>query len=163
MPRQLLRSIRLDASDAEVFDTASTPGEWAVTGAFMFLNDTDDSLVGKRLQAFRNGFLGVQSFGWSTLAEVAEISDDEYRTVVQQLADGLITHLGAPDLDAAMPVATAEADYAAAACEQPVGTLIALSREITDEGIAENLHIVKPAPPGHDALKIWEWSPDEQD
>jgi len=161
--KRFLRNIRLDASDAEVFDNACEPGEWAVTGAFMFLNDTDESLTGKRLQAFRNGFLGVQSFGWSTLAEVTEISDDEYQTVIQQLAQGLIAHLGAPDLEAALPVATAEVEYACEACEQPVGTLIALSRELTDEGIAENLHVVKPAAPGHDALKIWEWSPDDQD
>jgi len=99
----------------------------------------------------------------ATLAEVSEISDDEYQTVVEHVAKGLIQHLGAPDLAAAMPVATAEVEYAAEACEQPVGTLIALSREMTDEGIAENLHVVKPAAPGHDALKLWEWSPDDPD
>jgi len=44
--KRFLRNIRLDASDAEVFDNPCDPGEWAVTGAFMFLNDTDETLTG---------------------------------------------------------------------------------------------------------------------
>ncbi len=32
----LLRTIRLDASDTFVFDGAAEPGEWAVSGAFVF-------------------------------------------------------------------------------------------------------------------------------
>ncbi len=159
--RSFLRNIRLDASDAEVFEQPSDPGEWAVTGAFMFLHDSDESLAGKRLQAFRNGFMGINSFGWSTLAEVADITDGEYQEVINTLADGFVTHLGAPDREAAMEAAIAEVEYVASACEFPSGTLIALSREMTDEGIAENLHMVKPAADGHDSLKLWEWSPDD--
>ena len=33
---KLLRTIRLDPSDTFVFDRAAEPGEWAVSGAFMF-------------------------------------------------------------------------------------------------------------------------------
>ncbi|MDH3234077.1 MAG: DUF6505 family protein, partial [Alphaproteobacteria bacterium] len=42
------RTIRLDASDAHVFERAAEPGEWAVTGTFVFAGDTPDQLSGKR-------------------------------------------------------------------------------------------------------------------
>ncbi len=37
---RFLRTIRLDASDAEVYDQVAQPGEWAVPGSFSFLDDT---------------------------------------------------------------------------------------------------------------------------
>ena len=36
---KLLRTIRLDPSDTFVFENAAEPGEWAVTGTFMFADD----------------------------------------------------------------------------------------------------------------------------
>jgi len=33
---KLLRAIRLDPSDTFVFERVAEPGEWAVSGAFMF-------------------------------------------------------------------------------------------------------------------------------
>ena len=35
---KLLRTIRLDPSDTFVFERAAEPGEWAVPGAFVFLD-----------------------------------------------------------------------------------------------------------------------------
>ena len=64
---KFLRAIRLDESDAQVYEQASQPGEWAVPGSFAFLDMDPDTLHGKQLQAFKSGFLGTQSFGWTTL------------------------------------------------------------------------------------------------
>jgi hypothetical protein len=64
------RTIRLDPSDTFVFESAAEPGEWAVTGAFMFADDDPGTLEGKARAAFRAGFLGVQSLGWSTLVQI---------------------------------------------------------------------------------------------
>ena len=36
---KLLRTIRLDPSDTFVFERAAKPGEWAVSGAFVFWNN----------------------------------------------------------------------------------------------------------------------------
>src|SRR5215213_3233541 len=44
---KLLRTIRLDPSDTFVFDQAAEPGEWAVTGAFMFADADPSTLEGK--------------------------------------------------------------------------------------------------------------------
>ena len=60
---KLLRTIRLDPSDTFVFERAAEPGEWAVSGAFMFADADPETLEGKPRAAFRGGFLGVASFG----------------------------------------------------------------------------------------------------
>ncbi|NWM88894.1 hypothetical protein GY653_25755, partial [Escherichia coli] len=64
---KLLRTIALDPSDTFVFDAAAEPGEWAVSGAFRFYDRDPAALTGKDRAAFRSGFVGVQSWGWSTL------------------------------------------------------------------------------------------------
>ena len=45
-----------------------------------------------------NGFLGVGSFGWSTLVEIADITDDEFQTVIDRLAMHFVDHYGAPHI-----------------------------------------------------------------
>ncbi len=143
---KLLRILRLDASDEQVFERVAGAGEWAVTGGFAFLHDDTASLSGKRLQAFRNGFLGLTSFGWATLVEVAEIDAEEYAAAEQALAAHLVAEYGAPDLATALPAAREELAYAASLCEAETHTLLSLSREFDDEGnVVESLRIVRPA------------------
>ena len=83
---KLLRTIRLDASDPFVFEKAAEPGEWAVSGAFAFAHDQPANLRGKARTAFRAGFLGVQSLGRSTLAQIVEASEKDRRAVIEMLA-----------------------------------------------------------------------------
>ena len=83
---KLLRTIRLDPSDTFVFEKAAEPGEWAVSGAFVFWNTDPAVLAGKARSAFRGGFLGVGSLGWSTLVQIVEASDDELEVVRGALA-----------------------------------------------------------------------------
>ena len=52
---KLLRTIRLDPSDTFVFENAAEPGEWAVTGAFLFADVDPATLQGKERSAFRSG------------------------------------------------------------------------------------------------------------
>ena len=122
------RAIRLDASDTEVYEKAAEPGEWAIPGTFVFVNDTAETLSGKRLQAFRSGFLGTSSFGWCTLVEVAEIDDDEYQALIDRLAQHFVSEHGAPHIAAALPVAAEEADYASGLCTHPLHTLLTIDR-----------------------------------
>jgi hypothetical protein len=69
---KLLRTIRLDPSDTFIFPSAAKLGEWAISGVFAFSDVELAMLDGKQLSAFRSGFLGVPSLGWSTLAQVVE-------------------------------------------------------------------------------------------
>ncbi|MDZ7840715.1 MAG: DUF6505 family protein [Gammaproteobacteria bacterium] len=135
--RKMLRCARLDDSDEEVFEKAADAGEWAIPGSFTFLDDDETSLTGKRLQAFNAGFLGLDSFGWCTIVSVATASEEQIQEAVNQLSQHLLDHYGAPDRAAARQAARSELAYAESLCEHEIGTLVALERELTDDGIEE--------------------------
>ncbi|MBI3514960.1 MAG: hypothetical protein HY060_12995 [Proteobacteria bacterium] len=143
---KLLRTIRLDASDDFVFERAAAHGEWAVSGAFAFWDGDPAALTGKARAAFRSGFLGVASLGWSTLVEIVEASADEHAAVVDALAAQLVAGFGAPDLDQARVAAREEIGFASALCEHPVGSLIAVHRRLDQGEIREAFRTLRPRP-----------------
>lgn len=157
MSGKLLRTFRLDATDSRVFDHAAEPGEWAVPGTFAFLNDDPGTLTGKARQAFRHGFLGLGSFGRSTLAIVVDANDQDRGAVVDALAVHLLTAYGAPDLDAASAFAAGELAFAAELADFPVNTLVALEREPTEGGVHERFTKFEPGRET-DHARIWEVS-----
>ncbi|KQZ95328.1 hypothetical protein ASD64_18775 [Mesorhizobium sp. Root157] len=138
MALKLPRTIRLDPSDTFVYSRAAEPGEWAVAGTFLFFNTDPDTLTGKGRQAFRAGILGIDSFGWSTLAVVTEASAQERAAAVERLAEQLVAQCGAPDLDTARPAAEEEIAFAQSLCDHPPNTLLALHRASEQTGIRES-------------------------
>ena len=68
-----------------------------MTGTFVFSDDDPGKLEGKARAAFRAGFLGVQSLGWSTLVQIVEASEDDRLAAIETLAKQLVAHFGAPD------------------------------------------------------------------
>ena len=138
MAVRLPRTIRLDASDTFVFERAAEPGEWAVTGTFRFFATDGAALTGKARQAFRAGFLGVSSFGWSTLVVVAEASEEERVAAVELLGRGLVAWCGAPDQQSARRAAEEEVAFAASLCDHPVGTLLGIHRAPEADGVRES-------------------------
>jgi hypothetical protein len=134
---RLPRTLRLDPSDAVVFEAAAAPGEWAVPGGFAFWDDNVAALVGKRKQAFRAGFLGLGSFGWSTLVEVAEASPAQRAAALAALAAHIRAAYGAPDDASAEAAALEEIRFAESLCEHPPGTVLALSRVLEDGAVRE--------------------------
>jgi hypothetical protein len=141
---KLLRTIRLDPSDGFVFERAAPPGEWAVSGTFAFWDGDPAALDGKARVAFRSGFLGVASLGWSTLVEVVEASREDHAALIDALARQLVARFGAPDLARAEPAAREEVGFALALCEHPPGTLIAVHRRVADDGIREAFRTLRP-------------------
>lgn len=141
---KLPRAIRLDPSDGFVFRRAAEPGEWLVTGSFLFDPAQVAALDAKGRAAFRSGFLGVGSFGWSTLAVVSEATAEESEQAVNQLAAKLIERLGAPDLAAAHQAAEEEIAFAASLCDHPAQTLLALHRTLEDGEIRERFRTLMP-------------------
>jgi hypothetical protein len=141
---KLLRTIRLDPSDTFVFERAAEPGEWAVSGAFMFADADPDALEGKPRAAFRGGFLGVPSLGWSTLVQIVEASEDDRTALADMLTRQLHERLGAPDLSAARAAAEEEVAFAASLCEHPHDTLIAVRRTFEDGAIREAFRTLRP-------------------
>ena len=152
---KLLRTIRFDGTDEKVFPRASPADEIAVAGAFLFADDEPETLTGKRLQAFRSGFLGLESFGFSTFAAVAEVPEGDYVRAIELLAYRFFAELGAPDLETARTAAKDEVDYAASLCAHPLNTIVAVERELGEDGIKERFRVVPP-PREKDHAKVWE-------
>ena len=141
---KLLRTIRLDPSDTFVFERAAEPGEWAVSGAFAFWNSDPAALEGKSRTAFRSGFLGVSTLGWSTLVQIVEASEQDRANVVTTLAGQLVAKFGAPTAADAIAAAQEEITFAESLCTQPQDTLIAVHRVFEDGAVQESFRTLRP-------------------
>ena len=141
---KLLRTIRLDPSDTFIFEPAAEPGEWAVSGAFFFSDADVARLSGKARSAFRSGFLGIESLGWSTLVQIVNATDEDRDAAVKALAGKLVAHFGAPDLAAARSAAEHEIEFAASLCNHPADTLIAVHRIYENGEIREAFRTLRP-------------------
>jgi hypothetical protein len=141
---KLPRTIRLDPSDTFVFERAAEPGEWAVSGAFVFWNRDLANLGQKQRVALRSGFLGIDSLGWSTLAIVTEASEKDRQAMVECLAGRLLEKFGAPDVAAARLAAEEEVAFAASICDPPPQTLLAVQRSVENGEIRERFRTLKP-------------------
>jgi hypothetical protein len=144
----LPRTIRLDPSDAFVFAHAAEPGEWAVTGSFLFVDADVAALAGKARAAFRAGFVGVDSLG------VTAATASERESAVEALAGHIHATLGAPSREAARAAAAEEVDFAASLCQDEPGTILAMHRTFEGGKIREQFRSLRrrdPAP-GADRL-----------
>lgn len=141
---KLLRTIRLDPSDTFVFADAAEPGEWAVSGAFVFSDGDPAKLEGKARSAFRGGLLGVQSLGWSTLVQIVEASEQDRAAAVGMLAKQLVARFGAPGMTEASAAAEEEFAFAESLCTQPADTLIAVHRSFENGEIREAFRTLRP-------------------
>jgi hypothetical protein len=155
MALKLPRTIRLDPSDTLVFARAAEPGEWAVTGSFLFWDEDVSGLTGKARAAFRAGFVGVRSLGFSTLVVVTDARPDEGDEAVEALAAHIHARFSAPSLEAARAAAREEIDFAASLCGHEVGTILAMHRTLEGCEIKEqfrSLSLRDHAPGGADGL-----------
>ena len=140
---KLLRTIRFDPSDTYVFEQAADPGEWAVSGAFVFWNRDPTALEGKARTAFRSGFLGVSTFGWSTLVQIVDATESDRLAVVDRLAEQLVSKFGAPTRGDAVAAAEEEIAFAESLCNQPSDTLVAVHRTFEDGAVRESFRTLR--------------------
>ncbi|MEP1934345.1 MAG: DUF6505 family protein [Roseibium sp.] len=142
---KLARAIHMDESDQNVFFSPARTGEWCLSGGFEFSDWTDADLVGKARQAFANGWLGLETFGRVTFVAVTPIEEAEYALLIERLAQHFVEVYGAPSVDAARGVASEELTYMADLCaEHDDNSLLAIQRELTDEGVKEGFTAIKP-------------------
>jgi hypothetical protein len=140
---KLLRTIRLDTSDTFVFNISAEPGEWAVSGTFAFWSRDLAKLEGKTRTAFRSGFLGVSSLGWSTLVQIGEATAAERTELVDALADQMVQHFGAPNIAAARAVAEEEVAFAESLCTVPQDSVIAVHRSYDNGAVRETFRTLR--------------------
>jgi hypothetical protein len=141
---KLLRTIRLDPSDTFVFERAAAPGEWAVTGAFVFADVDPESLQGKTRTAFRAGFLGIESLGWSTLVQIVEATAEDRAALIHTLSQRLMQNFGAPNAEVACAAAEEEVIFSESLCTQPADTLIAVHRTVEGGEMREAFRTLRP-------------------
>ena len=142
---KLARLIRLDDSDLNVFEAPAAPGEWTIPGTFAFSNWTEDDLSGKARQAFAHGWLGLESFGRGSVAAVTTITEAERDGLIDLLAFHFTEAWGAPDLDAARPVAEGELAQMVELCaDLDINTLMVIERELSPDGVKERFRMVPP-------------------
>ncbi|MGH6704426.1 MAG: DUF6505 family protein [Bradyrhizobium sp.] len=152
---KLPRTIRLDPSDTFVFERAAAPGEWAVSGTFVFWSYGDPATFDqKRRTALRAGLLGIESLGWSTLAIVTEATEVERSGAVKRLAEQLLNRFGAPDFATARRSAEEEVAFAASLCDHPPQTLLAVQRSVEGGEIRERFRTLTPRLPATGADRL---------
>lgn len=139
------RVIRLDESDLEVFREAAEPGEWAIPGTFAFSNWTEAELEGKAAQEFAHGWLGLTSFGRGSVVAVSSITEAERDALVDILAFHFTESWGAPNIEAARPVAEQEIAHMVDMCSgHPENTLIVVERSLTEAGVNDKFRLIPP-------------------
>jgi len=152
---KLARTIRFDPSDLNVFPVAADEGEWAIVGTFCFSSLSENDLKGKVKQAFSNGFLGCQSFGFSTLVSVVKARPEDVGAIEAQLATHLVEKFGAPTKAAAAGAVADEIGFMAELCaSHKTGTLLAIQRHWDTAGIKEEFRSL-PKPYSCATQKIW--------
>jgi uncharacterized protein DUF6505 len=115
-----------------------------VTGTFLYADDDPSALQGKARAAFRSGFLGVASLGWSTLVQIVDADDQDRLAAIDTLAKQLVTHFGAPTIEDAVAAAKEEFEFAASLCNHPLDTLIAMHRSHDGGEIREAFRTLRP-------------------
>lgn len=141
---KLARAVHFDESDMNVMHIPARTGEWCISGGFEFSNFTQGDLVGKTRQAFANGWLGLETFGRTTFVAVTQMEPFERDALAKLLADHFVERYGAPDRQAALPVADEELRQMMELCdEHESGTVLTVARDLTEAGVRETFRVIE--------------------
>jgi len=152
---KLARTLRLDVSDENVYEMPAPSGEWAISGGFEFSNWTEADLQGKARQAFSNGWYSIESGGRASFVGVCDITEAELDQLRKTLAQTFVERYGAPDMDAASPVACEEIDQMRNMCEDfEDNTLLMVSRTLTELGVEETFRSRAPQDASLEAFAV---------
>ena len=117
MPK-LLRAVRLDDSDDHIFKThgAAGEGEWVVSGGYAVCDFANAPKCEPRCHC-ESSFIALEGRRRCSIAEVTEVSDDEFEARTDALAWFLVKGWGAPSWEVARRVAGDEMRHTADVCE----------------------------------------------
>jgi hypothetical protein len=144
-PVKFLKAVRLDASDSLVYsqEGVARDGEWLVSGGYAVCDPTGVTHRTPNCHCLTS-FVGVESHGRCTIAEVVEIDETGYQRVIEHLTRHFVDNLGAPTEDAARTVAEDEAQYTSDLCESfSPEVWISVMRTPADDGVKEHYSVFK--------------------
>lgn len=135
MPR-LLRAVRLDESDDQVFRVcgAARDGEPVVSGGYATCDFTRERKCSPSCHC-EASFIALGSHARCSIAEVVEVSDEELEQAIDTLAWHLVRAWNAPSWEAARRVAEEEVRHTSDVCETLAAELwITVRRERRADG-----------------------------
>lgn len=117
MPK-LLRAVRLDDSDEQVFRScgAARDGEWVVSGGFAVCDFENAPRCDPACHC-QSSFLALASRARCTIAEVVEVTETQLEEQIEALAWHLVKTWNAPSWEAARALAEEEVRHTADVCE----------------------------------------------
>jgi len=151
----LAKTMRLDISDTKIFPNPAETGEWAITGTFSYVDVDYGGLNSKEKIAYKSGWLGLGSFGRSTLVCVTVIKEFEHQQIIRQLSEYIFSQFRAPSMLEALDAARLEISDMAALCDHPTGTILAIGREVDEKEITEQVRKIQSSNDDNHA-RIWE-------
>ena len=97
----------------------------------------------------------ARNLGRVTFVAVTKIEPAEYEALLTQLSQHFVNIYGAPNLEAARPVAADELSHMAELCagHEP-NTLLTVARELTDSGVAEAYRVIEAPDASLDILAV---------
>jgi hypothetical protein len=110
----------------------------------VFWDKDPATLDGKARAAFRGGFLGVRSLGWSTLVQIVQATEAERTALVALLAEQLVRHFGAPNIAAPNAAAEEEVAFAQSLCTVPLDSIVAVHRTYEAGAVRESFRSLRP-------------------
>jgi len=137
MPK-LLRAVRLDDSDEQVFLAcgAAQDAEWVVSGGYAVCDFERAPRCDPRCHC-ESSFVAVDSRARCTIAEVVEASEAEAQAQIEALAWHLVRGWGAPSWEDARRVAEEEVRHTGEVCETLAPEVwITVRRERSADGVA---------------------------
>lgn len=150
----LAKTVQLDHSDLHIFEHSAEIGEWAIAGTFSFVDSEPTTWSNKQRLSFQTAWLGIGSFGYSTLVQATAMSSAEYEHLVQKLAAHLTDKYMAPNLGAAIDAAKQEIGDMATLCNHSPGTLLAIERSMDGENIIEKTRVIS-GPSELKKIQVW--------
>lgn len=111
--------------------------EWAVTGSFRFAHRDPASLMGRERRAFRESWLGLESFAPALHVMVTPIDGSTLDVILRRLAAHLLDAWNFPSPELAVEAALEQIEMARSFASHPLGTVLALERELNEQGLIE--------------------------
>lgn len=138
-----MKFLRIRYSVDETPDKFNPPAldkEWAIPGTFIF--SLLDPKNPHHQNILVNAWLGTETFGFARLAEVAEITPNEYQRVINRLAHYLAENGLARDLEDGFGKASDEAEHTAKLANREIDTVMMVDRVMTPHGVSETFKTV---------------------
>lgn len=139
-PLRFLRAIFSPEEPPEKFNPAANEHEWLVPGTCIFamLDPTNPKHKNKLI----NAWLGTENFGFARMAEVVDITANEYQRIINRLAHYLAENGLARDIDHGFEKATDEVEHTAKLANRDPGSVLIVERAMTPHGVSETFKTV---------------------